>query len=89
MNVQTVKAAASKAAKKTAKPRVAVDLLIVLSAVLTVLAALPYDLGKVAEAFPPEWKPVIALVGLVASSVLAAIRPYLPSPNQPPSPPST
>lgn len=83
MNIQTVKAAAGRAARKTKKPRVAVDLLLVLSIVLTVLAALPYQLGELATIIPPSWKPAIALLGLVASMVLGAIRPYLPSPNVP------
>ena len=84
MNMQTVKA-------QTKKPRVAVDLALVASIVLTVLAALPYQLGEVATVIPPAWKPVIALVGVIASTVLGVIRPYMPSPHAPanPSEPTT
>ena len=80
MNMQTIKA-------QTKKPRVAVDLALVVSVVLTVLAALPYQLGDVATIIPAAWKPVIALAGVIASAVLGAIRPYMPSPHAPTTPP--
>lgn len=76
MNIQQV-------VTKTSKPRTLADLLIVLSVLLTVLAALPYQLGDLATLIPPDWKPVIALTGIIASTLLGAIRPYLPSPNAP------
>lgn len=88
MNVESVKAAAGNAARKTAKPRVIVDLLTVLSVLLTVLAALPYQLGDISGTFPPSWKPGLTLAGIIASTLLAAIRPYMKSPNQPSEPPS-
>jgi|GEM_PF-7095851 len=41
----------------------------VLSA-LTILAALPGELGDVAEIIPPLWKPKIVAIGLIATLVL-------------------
>lgn len=83
-----VKAAASTVARKSRKPRVIADLLIVLSVILTVLSALPYELGEIATTIPPDWKPVIALLGVIATTALGAIRPYLPNPDlsRPPVP---
>ena len=43
-------------------------------ATLTVLAALPYSLGEIAEIFPDEWKPKIVTVGLLATLVLRIIN---------------
>lgn len=41
-----------------------------LFASLTVLAALPYDLGGVALLIPPEWKAKVVVAGTVAAFVL-------------------
>lgn len=37
---------------------------------LTILAALPYELGAVANIFPPQWKVRIALYGAIAAAIL-------------------
>ena len=38
--------------------------------VLTIVAALPYELGEVALIFPPEWKAKIVLWGAIATLIL-------------------
>lgn len=81
--MESVKTAAGNAVAKSKKPRVIVDLLTVFSVVLTVLSALPYQLGEVATVIPPEWKPILTLTGIIAGTTLAAIRPYMKSPNAP------
>lgn len=90
MNMQRAKDKATNAgheiARKSRKPRTQVDVSIVLLVGLTVLAALPYQLGEVATVIPPTWKPVIALVGVISATTLGVIRPYLPSPNAPEPP---
>lgn len=45
-----------------------------LTAFLTILAALPYELGTVAEVFPPDWKKHIAITGAIATVVLRLIK---------------
>ena len=40
---------------------------------LTVLAALPYELGELATVFPPSWKAPIALTGAIATLILRAV----------------
>lgn len=37
---------------------------------LTVLAALPYQLGEIAVLIPPDWKPWVAGIGLGATTIL-------------------
>ena len=37
---------------------------------LTVLAALPYELGDIATIFPPQWKAKIAIAGAIAALIL-------------------
>jgi hypothetical protein len=37
---------------------------------LTVLAALPYQLGDAATIIPPDWKQGIVIAGLVATTIL-------------------
>ena len=37
---------------------------------LTMLAALPYDLGSIASIIPPEWKPTLLKVGIIATLLL-------------------
>lgn len=88
MNIQTVTSATKRAAATARKPRNAVDLSLVVTIVLTVLAALPYELGKVATVvFPPEWKPYVAGIGTLAATILGILRPFLRSPNLPPPEP--
>ena len=48
------------------------------------LAALPYTLGDIATVIPPEWKPKVVIVGLVAtiglrfwSAITDALKPQL------------
>lgn len=41
---------------------------------LTVVAALPYDLGAVANIFPPEWKANIAIAGAICTTILKVIN---------------
>lgn len=41
---------------------------------LTVLAALPYELGSIATVIPPDWKPWVALSGLIAKLILSEIK---------------
>lgn len=77
------KSAKTTVARKSHKPRTWTDLATVISIVLTVLAALPYELGAIATVVPPDWKPKIALIGVIAATTLGALRPYLPSPNAP------
>ncbi len=37
---------------------------------LTMLAALPYDLGNIATLIPPEWKSKLVTVGVIATLAL-------------------
>ncbi len=46
---------------------------------LTVLAALPYTLGEVAEIIPSEWKPIMVKVGLVATLILRVAYGIIPT----------
>lgn len=41
-----------------------------IAATLTILAALPYQLGDVATLIPVEWKPRIVLIGMIATLAL-------------------
>ena len=41
---------------------------------LTILAALPYQLGDAATVIPPEWKSKIVMTGLAASLVLRVLN---------------
>ncbi len=41
-----------------------------LTSALTILAALPYQLGDLATIIPPEWKPKVVAAGLIATTVL-------------------
>lgn len=43
-------------------------------AFLTILAALPYELGPVSDILPPEWKKYVATCGVVATLVLRLIK---------------
>lgn len=45
-------------------------ILAALTSFLTVIAALPYELGEVATLFPPEWKVRIAVAGALATAIL-------------------
>lgn len=58
---------------RTKQPKVAVGLSVIGMALLSALAALPYQLGEIATIIPPEWKPLVALVGFLASSTLSAV----------------
>lgn len=41
---------------------------------LTVVASLPYELGSIANIFPPQWKADIAIAGAIATAVLKIIN---------------
>lgn len=41
---------------------------------LTLLAALPYELGDLAAVIPPKWKAKVALAGMVATFLLRVIH---------------
>lgn len=41
-----------------------------IAALLTILAALPYQLGEIATIIPPGWKGKIVTVGLLATTAL-------------------
>ena len=41
---------------------------------LTVVAALPYDLGAVANIFPVEWKANIAIASALAAAILKVVN---------------
>ena len=38
--------------------------------VLTILAALPYQLGDLATIIPPEWKAKVVTIGIIATTLL-------------------
>lgn len=40
---------------------------------LTILAALPYELGEAATMIPPHWKQRVVVVGLIATVALRII----------------
>jgi hypothetical protein len=44
---------------------------------LTTLAILPYTLGAEANLLSPEWKSRIAIVGLIAGTILKAVRGHI------------
>lgn len=54
-------------------PRVT-SILSALTAFLTILAALPYELGAVADVFPPEVKKYVAIIGSIATVVLRLVK---------------
>ncbi len=37
---------------------------------LTILAALPYQLGELSTIIPPNWKPTIVVIGLISTIAL-------------------
>lgn len=41
-----------------------------IASALTILAALPYQLGDLATIIPPSWKPTIVALGLIATVAL-------------------
>lgn len=41
---------------------------------LTVLAALPYELGTIATVIPPAWKPWVVFAGIVAKLILSEVK---------------
>lgn len=41
---------------------------------LTILAALPYQLGELATIIPVNWKPTIVAIGLVATVILRSLN---------------
>lgn len=57
------------------------------TAALTTLAALPYTLGDVATWIPPEWKPWVFKVGLVATVALRVLK-SVNTADAPPAPSS-
>jgi len=50
---------------------------------LTILAALPYTLGELATVIPPDWKPKVVLIGLVASVGLRIWNSVVPKQTEP------
>ena len=53
---------------------------------LTILAALPYQLGDLATIIPPSWKPIVVGTGLVATVALRVWN--AATIHQPPNPPN-
>lgn len=47
-----------------------------LTATLTLLAALPYDLGQIAEIIPSQWKPYVTGVGIIATLGLRILNAF-------------
>lgn len=47
-----------------------------LTAFLTILAALPYELGEAAVILPPQLKPWVAGIGVFATLILRIIKRY-------------
>jgi len=45
-----------------------------LMSLLTVVAALPYSMGEVADILPPEWKPRVAIGAAVAAAILKVVQ---------------
>lgn len=45
-----------------------------ITAFLTILAALPYELGEVANILPPEWKKAVAIAGAFATLGLRIVK---------------
>jgi hypothetical protein len=45
-----------------------------LTSALTVIAALPYQLGDLATLVPPEWKARVVVLGLAATTILRIIN---------------
>ena len=45
-----------------------------LTATLTILAALPYELGEMANVLPPEWKKWVAIIGACATLGLRIVK---------------
>jgi hypothetical protein len=41
-----------------------------ITSALTILAALPYQLGELATIIPPSWKPTIVAIGLISTTIL-------------------
>ena len=58
-----------------------------LTSSLTILAALPYQLGDLATIIPPEWKSKVVIAGLVATTILRLVNTKLTVPAQPTAPP--
>jgi hypothetical protein len=50
---------------------------------LTMLAALPYELGEAATIIPPAWKARLVVVGLIATLILRAISSAQTPPPKP------
>ncbi len=50
-----------------------------LMSALTMLAALPYTLGEVAEIIPTEWKPRLTLIGIIATTILRVVYGVIPT----------
>lgn len=45
-----------------------------LTSALTVIAALPYQLGDIATIIPVEWKARVAIAGIVATTILRILN---------------
>lgn len=59
-----------------------------LTSLLTMLAALPYQLGDLATIIPPDWKAKVFVVGAIATVVLRLWNTNMGAP-QPPTNPTT
>lgn len=57
-----------------------------LTSSLTVLAALPYQLGDIATIIPPNWKSKVVVAGLVATTILRIVNTKITLPQPPPNP---
>lgn len=70
------------------KPRNTVDIISAVVAMLTVLAALPYELGDVATLIPASWKGYVATIGVFSTLALRIIRLFMASTTPPPVAPA-
>lgn len=58
-----------------------------IASTLTILAALPYQLGDLATIIPPSLKPTIVTLGLISTVALRVWNAAKPPPAPPPTPP--
>jgi len=55
-----------------------VDVLTAFSVALSIASQWSYELGPISMVVPPEWKPRMAVIGVIATLVLQVSRPFLP-----------
>jgi hypothetical protein len=59
------------------------SLLAAIFSTLTILAALPYDLGNQATIIPPELKPKVVIIGLISTIILRIWNSIVPKQTEP------